>query len=171
MYRRTLITSSLLSLLTSVRQNKISGKKCYRLYRCTLLFVAVMVCVLTIALIFTTGARTPLTDRSTRQVHVSASNPSSDRLEAELVSFTTTGFNPSEIKRPEGQVLLIIENRSGAIDLKFQLRQPSGDKLREIVMTKGKISSRLLIDFNPGEYELTEINHPEQVCKIIITDK
>lgn len=92
-------------------------------------------------------------------------------MEAELITVTPKGFDPPEIKRPAGQVFLLLENRSGASDLTFELNRIAGSKLKEVNLKKGTLSWRPLVDLTPGDYALTEVNHPDWVCKITITAK
>src|ERR1044072_1082986 len=40
-------------------------------------------------------------------------------IQAELITVTTTGFEPSELTRPKGKFLLAIDNQSGLDEVEF----------------------------------------------------
>lgn len=92
-----------------------------------------------------------------------------DRVEAEVITVLSTGFQPSEITRPRGRFLILVDNQSGLDDLTFNLQRVGGERLREVKQTKKERIVRQLEDLPPGEYQLTEAEHPDWVCRITIT--
>lgn len=94
-----------------------------------------------------------------------------ERLEAEIISFRPYGFEPAEITRQHGRFLLAVLNRSDSPEVEFQLHRLAGEKLRQLRMTRGRSKLNDLIDLPPGEYVLTEANHPDRTCKITITPR
>lgn len=93
-----------------------------------------------------------------------------DRVEAEVITILPTGFQPSQITRPRGRFLLLIDNRSDADDLTFRLDSLAGEKLREMRQTKEQKIVRQLEDLPPGEFLLTAAGGFEKwVCRITIT--
>lgn len=88
-----------------------------------------------------------------------------ERIETELVTIQSTGFEPTEIKRPAGKFLLEVDNRSEKeVDLRFD--RPDGGRASEVRMRlTGPEWSRAL-DLPPGEYILSEANHPNWICRV-----
>jgi hypothetical protein len=87
----------------------------------------------------------------------------------ESVTLTPRGFEPAEITRPQGRFVLNINNRSGFHEPTFVLTDEAGNKLREVQFTKGKPSSRELLNLPPGRYRLSELSNADWVCQIAIS--
>lgn len=92
-----------------------------------------------------------------------------DRVEGEVITVLPTGFQPSQITRPRGQFLILVDNRSDSDDLTLRLISVAGPMLREMKQTREKKIVTHLEDSPPGEYLLTEASHPDWVCRITIT--
>jgi hypothetical protein len=91
-----------------------------------------------------------------------------ERLEAEIINVTPTGFEPTEITRPAGRFLLAIQDRSGVGELTLRVIR-EGDGAEFLVPTRRKHRVwRDVVNPPPGRYLLTEANHPEWRCLIII---
>ena len=95
--------------------------------------------------------------------------PQAGEVEAELLTVRPYGFEPSQITRPAGQFLLAIDNRSQIGDLSLQVDRVAGARLRQVRLRKGRPDDSNLLDLPPGQYLLTEADHPEWACKITIT--
>jgi hypothetical protein len=95
-------------------------------------------------------------------------NKSSD-LEAELVTVTPHGFEPSEITRPTGRFVLMVEDRSGLNTISSRLRLQAGLTLRNIPMKREQPNWSDVINLQPGRYVLSDGDHPDWVCHITIT--
>ena len=93
----------------------------------------------------------------------------SGRAEAELLVLRSDGFKPSEITRPPGRFLLALQNHSSAEEISLVLKQESGASMREVRLAKGQSKSKEILELPPGRYVLTEVNHPEWICTIVIT--
>ncbi|MCA1629738.1 MAG: hypothetical protein LC785_14170 [Acidobacteria bacterium] len=94
------------------------------------------------------------------------------RLESEHITIRPTGFEPTEITRPAGRVLLVVNDRSGLDSLDLRLDAGALPRLFEVRVprdTKGRREWRQLVLLAPGRYVLTEAGHPEWVCRITIT--
>src|SRR2546423_5127331 len=105
-------------------------------------------------------------ERTPVQAQTSVTRP---RLEAELITITPTGFEPSEITRPAGQVLLAAENRSGLDDLTIRIGLDDGVRLAQARASRTRLRWSGVVTLVPGRYTITEANHPEWVCHINIT--
>jgi hypothetical protein len=94
-----------------------------------------------------------------------------ERVETELVTILPTGFNPSAITRPHGRFLILIDNRSGLEEVNVKLDRVGGHTLRAVRRMKDQLIWRQIEDLPPGEYLLTEGDHPDWVCRIKITPR
>jgi hypothetical protein len=93
----------------------------------------------------------------------------SNQLQVERVTITPTGFNPEEITRPAGQVILAIDNRSGLEEIRLRLDREGGQRMVDVRVDRKKLDWRRRIDLPAGRYRLTEGNHPSWLLQITIT--
>jgi len=92
------------------------------------------------------------------------------RIEPVIVTLKPTGFEPTELTRPRGMFLLIVDNRSNNPDLLFHLNGENGKREHEQQTRKGgRLDWNKPIDLPPGRYSLTVVDHPDWVCQITIT--
>lgn len=91
------------------------------------------------------------------------------QVESEIITLRPTGFEPAEIARPAAQFFLVVENRSGLDAVNLRLDSENGDRLRSVEMSSGEPDWNDLLDLSPGNYLLTEADHPDWVCRITIT--
>lgn len=118
----------------------------------------------------TTGPDPAATADQPGETRQSIPNPA--RLESERITVRPTGFEPAEITRPAGRVLLAVNDRSGLGALTLRLDAGPGVRLREVRVpqdTRGRHEWRQVVNFPPGTYVVTEANHPGWVCRITIT--
>lgn len=97
-------------------------------------------------------------------------NANDKSVEAEIITIRPNGFEPTEIVRPKGRVLLAVNNRTELDEIDLQLLQEHGAKLHEERVARRKQNFRHVFDLSPGNYLLTEANHPDWVCRITITN-
>ena len=93
----------------------------------------------------------------------------SGRTEAELLVLRSEGFKPNEITRPPGRFLLALQNHSSVEEISLVLKQESGASMRQVRMAKRQSKLKEILELPPGRYVLTETNHPEWTCTIVIT--
>jgi hypothetical protein len=91
------------------------------------------------------------------------------RLTSHLLTLRPSGFEPAEAVWPRGQFFLSIDNRSNVNDITLRLDRKAGARLKEVDLKMRKQRSAGVFDPPPGEYLLTEANHPEWVCRITIS--
>lgn len=91
------------------------------------------------------------------------------QLEIERITILHNGFDPEEITRPAGEVMLAIDNRSGLEEVRLRVDREGGQRLVDVSVNRKKLDWRKKIDLPPGRYRLTEANHPEWLCRITIT--
>jgi hypothetical protein len=92
-----------------------------------------------------------------------------ERIQIELVTVRTRGFEPSQITRSKGRFVLAVYNRSGLEEVNLHLDQEAGPKLRQERVPRTKLDWYSGLDLPPGKYFLTEANHPAWRCTIIVT--
>jgi hypothetical protein len=138
-----------------------------------LFFVALVLALLTASIVFAVArpsARMPLQTENSDGQQASAQNvPIPVRFEAELITLRPQGFEPAEITRPKGTVLLVVENRTGLDTVNLRLDREVGGRLREVALSRRRAIWRDLNDLIPGQYVLTEATHPNWTCRITIT--
>lgn len=93
------------------------------------------------------------------------------RIETELITITTTGFEPSEITRPQGQFFLDVDNRSELNNLELSIERANGVREKSAKMLKTAPELRLPLDLAPGTYLLRESGHSNWLSRITITAK
>ena len=89
-------------------------------------------------------------------------------VEAEVIALRPSGFEPQEITRPGGRVLLAVSDQSGLDGVVLRLVK-GGRTAREVRLRRGRRLWRKVVELTPGEYALTEASHPEWVCRITIS--
>jgi hypothetical protein len=91
------------------------------------------------------------------------------QLESELITIGPGGFEPSEISRPTGRFFLAIENRSGLDSVTLRIDRVGGNRLKEAAVSGGQLDWIDVLDLTPGDYIVTEGDHPNWVCHITVT--
>jgi hypothetical protein len=95
--------------------------------------------------------------------------PSATRITSHILTLRPRGFDPAEVSWPKGKFLLIIDNRTNVNELTLRLDREAGGRIKEIKFKMRKERSAGVLDLNPGNYLLTEANHPGWMCRISIT--
>lgn len=91
-----------------------------------------------------------------------------ERLETELITLQPSGFEPHEIRRPQGSFILGVDNRAGVEAIELQLMRADGQRLNALQTPKRKVSWREVVDLPPGQYLLSVANHPDWTCNVTI---
>jgi hypothetical protein len=92
------------------------------------------------------------------------------RPEVEIVTLTDSGFDPAQITRHAGRILLAVNNKTSLDQLVLRLGQKGGRPLHEARLVRGGRNWRQTVDLAPGTYVLGEAGHPDWVCRITVTD-
>ena len=93
-----------------------------------------------------------------------------DPIEEVSLMLTSSGFAPSE-HRPHGKkFLLSLDNRTDVKELTLRIARDDGVQIREIRVPGGGGDWSELFDLAPGDYTLTEVNHPNWLCRIKIKE-
>ena len=90
-------------------------------------------------------------------------------FESELVTITPHGFEPREITRPQGRFLLMVDNRSGLGATSLALTREAGARTHEMRVPREEPDWSEVVNLPPGRYVLTEDDHSEWTCVLIIT--
>lgn len=94
----------------------------------------------------------------------------SDRTEVEIVTLRPQGFEPSEITRPKGRFILVVNNQSGINELDLKLDSDKG-RVKDDRLPRGKKRWKTILDLPPGDYVLTESSDPTRIAHITITPR
>ena len=106
--------------------------------------------------------------RSLSATATTVQNPKT-AVQAELITITSTGFEPAELTRPNGRFLLAIDNRSGLDEVDLYLERETGGRVNVSLSRKGKLAWREILDLQPGAYLLRARNEESWRCRITIT--
>lgn len=98
-----------------------------------------------------------------------ASQKKEGRVEAELVTATPDGFEPSTITRPKGHFYLVVDNLTELPELELRITREAGHSLQEVRVQRGQADWAGLLDLGPGTYVLREAAHPDWECRITVT--
>lgn len=92
-----------------------------------------------------------------------------EQVEVEVITVRANGFEPHEITRRHGPFMLAISNHSGTTELALRLDRVQGTRVHEVPLPKGRVRWNRVFDLPPGDYVLSEQNHPDWVCRIRLT--
>ena len=114
---------------------------------------------LTISLLTVTVVAAALTATSL----VTAQQGGRDELRIEL---TSSGFTPSELQHAPGRFAIAVENSTLSGEYTLRLKAEDGTVLSELQVQKG--SSAWTVNLQTGTYTLTEADHPQWTCRIVV---
>ena len=86
-----------------------------------------------------------------------------DEVRLELSS---NGFAPAEFQHGPGTFAIAVENKILSGEYTLKLTAEDGTVLNEFQIQKG--SSAWTVNLPTGRYELTEANHPQWTCRIVV---
>jgi hypothetical protein len=108
------------------------------------------------------------TTTSSEPVTSTLSSDATAKLEVELITLRTSGFEPAQIVRPKGQFILLVDDRSGKEDSLLSLESLRGEKVRDINTKRMKFEWHDIINLPPGDYVLTSTAYTNSRCQITI---
>jgi len=82
------------------------------------------------------------------------------------VELNGNGFTPSEVQHAPGSFAILVDNKTLSGEYTLNLKAEDGTVLSELQVQKG--SSAWTVTLQTGRYTLTEINHPQWVCAIVV---
>lgn len=138
------------------------------LTRTRLIVFVVIVCALLAALAVSVRGWWGGTLEAEEKELVAGQGQPSGRFPIVLLNLTRFGFEPSRITVPAGRCLLAIRNRSGLESIDLQLSREAGDRLISERHQQGKRHWERQVVLTPGNYVLTEANHPRWSLRITV---
>jgi hypothetical protein len=82
------------------------------------------------------------------------------------IELSNNGFTPSEVQHAPGSFAIAVENNTLSTEYKLVLKAEDGTVLSEVQIQKG--SSAWTVNLQTGKYTLTEINHQQWVCHVVV---
>jgi len=82
------------------------------------------------------------------------------------IELTSNGFAPSEVQHAPGTFAIAVENNALPGEYKLKLKAEDGTVLNEFQVQKG--SSAWTVSLQTGRYTLTEPNHSQWLCSLIV---
>jgi hypothetical protein len=115
--------------------------------------------------------RAAQSESSTEQQKSDPSSPT----EVLRVTIRPTGFEPSEITHTNKSFYFAVDNQSGLDNVELKLEREAGNSSRNVehvfALPKGRLRGGVMKSLPPGQYLLTEAQHPEWVCRITISPR
>ena len=105
----------------------------------------------------------------TRGTETAAEQGSQPQIVALPILLKFAGFVPAEITKPAGDYFFSVGNQSGVSEIVLRLAREHGEKLHAVQVKRQRLRWRQAVHLTPGNYLLTEANHPLWVCRITIT--
>ena len=92
----------------------------------------------------------------------------SSQIRTELITILPTGFDPTEIRVADGQFRIAVDNKSGLDEVTLRFTREGGARVRELRLPPGQLKWREKLNLPDGTYVLTEANHANWRCRIIV---
>jgi len=98
-------------------------------------------------------------------------------VEAELITFRLSGFDPAEVRRPPGPFILEVENVSGVdlgtlrLESEQDAPQTPARPLAQARMQRERFNWTQTLELPPGSYILRRADDPAHVCRIVIAPR
>jgi hypothetical protein len=117
------------------------------------------------------GEDVPRTVEISPRSSVSVTEVAGTRLPARFIILKAGGFEPTEVHWPKGEFFLVLENRSGVDDVTLRVDREVGGRLKEVKVNLRRHRWSGVVDFAPGNYLVTEVNHPNWHCRIVVVPR
>ena len=91
------------------------------------------------------------------------------RVATRLITLQPNGFEPNQFTNTKGPFFLVVGNRSGIPDVTLRIDREVGGRVKEVQGNVRKKRWSGLLDLPPGRYILSEVNHPDWVCRFTIS--
>jgi hypothetical protein len=82
------------------------------------------------------------------------------------IELSSNGFSPSEVQHAPGLFAIAVENTTLSGEYKLRLKAEDGTVLNEVQVQKG--SSAWTVTLQTGRYTLTEVDHSQWTCSIVV---
>jgi hypothetical protein len=118
---------------------------------------------------FSTVTSAPVSSPTHVPVQPSVAVTQSSQIRTELITILPTGFDPTEIRLTDGQFRIAVDNKSGLDEVTLRLTREGGARVREMRLPMGQLKWREKLNLRDGAYSLTEANHANWRCRIVVT--
>ena len=98
--------------------------------------------------------------------HTRVTADSQDGRDEVRLELSSNGFAPAEFQHGPGTFAIAVENKILSGEYTLKLKAEDGTVLNEFQIQKG--SSAWTVNLPTGRYELTEVNHPQWTCRIVV---
>ena len=85
------------------------------------------------------------------------------------IQLSSNGFSPSELQHAPGRFAIAVENSTLSGEYRLRLKAEDGTVLSELQVQRG--SSAWTVDLQTGRYTLTEADHPQWTCRIVVQSR
>ena len=82
------------------------------------------------------------------------------------IELTGSGFTPNEVQHAAGRFAIAVENSTLSGEYTLRLKAQDGTIVNEFQVQKG--SSAWTVNLQTGTYTLTEADHPQWTCRIVV---
>jgi hypothetical protein len=82
------------------------------------------------------------------------------------IGLTANGFTPNEVQHAPGRFAIAVENSTLSGEYTLRLKAEDGTILHEFQVQKG--SSAWTVNLQTGTYTLSEAEHPQWTCRIVV---
>ena len=90
------------------------------------------------------------------------------KMPAAVIVLGPGGFEPATTTIRTGNVLLLVQNRSGQKQVVLSLKDASGKSVHDVPVIASRYEWQEVVTLTPGQYTLTEASHSKWVCQITI---
>jgi hypothetical protein len=82
------------------------------------------------------------------------------------IQLSSNGFSPTELQHAPGTFAIAVENNALSGEYTLRLKAEDGTVLSELQVQQG--SSAWTVNLQTGRYTLTEVDHPQWTCRIVV---
>jgi hypothetical protein len=124
-------------------------------------FLGLLLAVAALVTLFGLSLDGPFNVRATEAL--AAPQVVQDELQIQL---GPNGFTPTDVQRNAGTIEIAVENSSLTGEYTLRLKAADGTVVKEVQIQKG--SAAWTVTLSAGEYTLTEANHSQWLCRIVV---
>ena len=105
-----------------------------------------------------------------QETPIEQTTPDPVRTTGEMIVITPRGFEPGVLRKPTGQYIFALINRAENDNMVIRLQSENERTiLRTVEIPRTRRRMNIPITLTPGRYKLVDLNRPETVCNIEIT--
>jgi|GEM_PF-2057402 hypothetical protein len=134
--------------------------------------VVPVLCALAVAVVAVAAYR-PAEEATWKQSDLALGQPAmyQDAIEDVSLMLKADGFAPAEVRTHGKKFLLSLDNRTDLQQLTLRMARSDGLRIREIRVPGGGGGDwSELFELQPGTYTFSEVDHPNWICTIVITE-